>query len=442
MIFSSNSLLSASSYIIELLPFHILAYYPFRGKFRFPIWTIFFLVGFNMSCEFLVCCHQYNIGQDIRTWDIVFAISSMAIYLTCVKTEIPKLLFIYTLVVDYIMIVRGIAIFLDIQFFRGPGISYRFLGTPVDTIIRLIPLVVTAPFMLIFLDITKERVLRSYASKLWRVIWLVPALTTLVVLTFTWNINTMSVPGLLFLLARVCLLIMVFIMYYILVSSLESLKLQGEAEERARNQEQLIALQRSQYIRLQKQIEETRQARHDLRQHLNVIQTYLNKGDKNLLEDYIEKYGQKLCSLTPKTYCNNFAVDAVVRYYAEKAEENNIKFKSCINLPIELSIDEPDICIVFGNLLENAVDSCILISQGTPFIRIHARVAGEKAISITIDNSCVQEPIIKAGCLMSSKHSGPGTGTMSVCNIALQYHGIADFKYQAGIFYSSVFLNP
>ena len=81
MIFSSNSLLSASSYIIELLPFHILAYYPFRGKFRFPIWTIFFLVGFNMSCEFLVCCHQYNIGQDIRTWDIVFAISSMAIYL-------------------------------------------------------------------------------------------------------------------------------------------------------------------------------------------------------------------------------------------------------------------------------------------------------------------------------------------------------------------------
>lgn len=117
----------------------------FSGEIPVSYMDYLFLVGFNMSCEFLVCCHQYNIGQDIRTWDIVFAISSMAIYLTCVKTEIPKLLFIYTLVVDYIMIVRGIAIFLDIQFFRGPGISYRFLGTPVDTIIRLIPLVVTAP---------------------------------------------------------------------------------------------------------------------------------------------------------------------------------------------------------------------------------------------------------------------------------------------------------
>ena len=120
---------------------------------------------------------------------------------------------------------------------------------------------------------------------------MIPALTSFIVLIFTYNLNVISVARLAFLLARVCLLIMVLIVYYLLVSSLESLKLQGEAEERARNQEQIMATQRAQYSMLQKQIEATRHARHDLRQHFNVIQGCLECGDVELLKDYIAKYG-------------------------------------------------------------------------------------------------------------------------------------------------------
>lgn len=43
---------------------------------------------------------------------------------------------------------------------------------------------------------------------------------------------------------------------------------------------------------------------------------------------------------------------------------------------------------------------------------------------------------------MSSRHSGEGTGTASVRNIAAQYNGIADFNYKSGVFYASAFLNP
>ena len=197
-----------------------------------------------------------------------------------------------------------------------------------------------------------------------------------------------------------------------------------------------------QYSRLQKQIENTRQARHDLRQHLNLIQAYLDSGDEQILKEYLTKYGQKLSSLTPRTYCSNYAVDAVVHHYAEMAHENHIRFDSCIQLPARLWVDEPDICILFGNLLENALEACLLMPEGSPFIRIHARVAGEKAISITVDNSSRQAPSTKDGSLLSSKHGSPGTGTVSIKNIAGQYHGIADFKYEGGVFFASVFLNP
>lgn len=440
--FTPSALLASSCYSVEMLPYHLLAYYPFRDRLRFPLWTVSLLVGLNMGAQFLVDCYCYSVGADVRNWDIMFAFISLSVYLSCVRAEIPKLLFIYILVVDYIMIVRGIAVFLGIQIFVQPGCDYYFLDTPQTTILRVIPALIGAPFMLAFLNMTKERVLRSQAPQLWRTIWLLPAISSFVVLAFTWNIHTDSVATLGSLLARVSLLILIFVIYYVLTTSLESLRLQGEAEERARNQERFISLQRKEYSRLQKQIEDTRQARHDLRQHLNLIQAYLDSGNQDLLKEYLSKYGSKLGSLTPKNYCANYAVNTVVRHYAELAQEHHIVFDSCVCLPETLLVDEPDICVLLGNLLENALDSCLLADQDSPFIRIHAKTAGQRALSITVDNSCGQEPVVEEGKLISSRHSGYGTGTMSIRNIASQYHGIADFKYKDGVFYASVFLNP
>lgn len=440
--FTSSSVIASFSYGLEFLPIHILAYYPFRNHLRFPLWMVVCLNILNMSLEFLMGCYQYSVGKDIRNWDIIFAAISMAVYLLCVRAQISKLLFIYLLVVDYFLIVRGTAIFLDICLVGTNGISYRFLGAPSDLLRRYLLIALTGPFMLIFLDITRKKVLNSHAPQLWRVIWLLPALTSFVVLLFTWDVNIISVNGLSFLLARICLLIMVFIVYHMLISSLESIRLQGEAEERARNQEQIMAMQRAQYSMLRKQIEETRLARHDLRQHLNVIQRFLDNGDQASLADYIAKYGQKLSALTPRTYCSNYAVDAVVRHYSEQAMEKGILFDSHLSLPADLWIHEPDICILFGNLLENALESCAGQAGESAFVRVHARVAGERAISITVDNTCLTPPVMKNGSFVSTKHSGQGTGTMSIRNIAAQYNGIADFKYEDQVFYASVFLNP
>lgn len=440
--FTSSSVLASFSYIIELVPIHLLAYYPFRDRLRFPAWLVYSLVSLNLSAEFIVCCYLYSKGQDIRNMDIFFALVSFTCYFSCVETEVPKLLFVYILITDYVMIVRGIAIFLTIRFFADSSHSYVFLGAPSDTIIRMIPNILTLPLILHFITDTKEQVLKSNAPQLWSTFWLLPALTTIIVLMATWNVNMISISGLTFLLARVCLLISVIIIYHTLLSSLESIRLQGETEERARNQEQLISLQKFEYARMQKQIEEIRQARHDLHQHLNMIQAYLDKGDNDSLRDYIQKYGKKLPSNSQKTYCLNYAVDTIVRYYAEKAEESDIVFHSHILLPKDLSVEEPDICILFGNLLENAVDSCCIDEEKERFIRVHARIAGESAISITVDNSCSHRFIEKNNQILSSKHSGSGIGTLSIRNIAEQYKGIADFKYEDGVFYASVFLNP
>ena len=324
--FTPDSILTSFSYILELSPYHLLAYYPFRNKLRYPPWLLGLLVGGLLFLEFLTCCYLYSTGKDARSADLVFALIAVIIFFACVDAQLPKLIFIYVLVLDYVMIIRGISVFLIIRFFCPQGEPYLLLSSPSGIIIRLIPCLLLLPFMMYFFNITQKRVLESNAPKLWATFWLLPTMTTLIVFLFTYDFNTISTAGLIFLLARVFLLFSSIIIYHIFISSLESLRLQGEAEERIRSQEQFMALQKLQYARLQKQIEETRQARHDLRQHLNLIQAYLDTGDNETLQEYIRKYGQRLPLAPEKVYCSNYAIDTIIRYYGEKAESLGIRF--------------------------------------------------------------------------------------------------------------------
>ena len=46
-------------------------------------------------------------------------------------------------------------------------------------------------------------------------------------------------------------------------------------------------------------MEDMRKARHDLRQHLTVVQSYLNRDDKTGLAEYIDIYKSELPADTP-----------------------------------------------------------------------------------------------------------------------------------------------
>lgn len=135
-------------------------------------------------------------------------------------------------------------------------------------------------------------------------------------------------------------------------------------------------------------MEETRKARHDLRQHLNLIRSYLDSGDRAALQTYITAYGKTLPKDTERSYCKNCAADVVIRYYAEEARKDGTDFICRADLPETLPLDEPELCALMGNLLENAVEACRGIQdEMAAFIRLHILLDGSR-LTITVDNTC------------------------------------------------------
>jgi sensor histidine kinase regulating citrate/malate metabolism len=140
-------------------------------------------------------------------------------------------------------------------------------------------------------------------------------------------------------------------------------------------------------------------------------------------------------------YCSNDAVNAVVCQYASIAEKNGIKLTISLDVPTHSEkISDIDLCVIFGNLLENAIEACNAMEKGEKFIKLISNHHLSKLI-ITMDNSFNGVFIKKNGVIISSKDDSVGLGVSSVETLAKGHGGSSHFEpdKHSDIFHSSVY---
>ena len=115
-------------------------------------------------------------------------------------------------------------------------------------------------------------------------------------------------------------------------------------------------MQQQRYENLKVAIEEVRQARHDIRHHLNQISMLAEADDMEAIKAYLAQTVSRIPDLDMH-FCENRAVDSVLGYYCALAKREGIPFSAQIDLPQTLPVDEIDMGLVLSNLLENALEA-------------------------------------------------------------------------------------
>lgn len=139
-------------------------------------------------------------------------------------------------------------------------------------------------------------------------------------------------------------------------------------------------------------------------------------------------------------YRPNKTSDVIPSLYSNIAQSSGIRFITDIRLPAEINISDPKLCVLFGNLLENTIDTCQSTHLESPFIKVCNTIVDSDAFSLTADNTCNNPIIYQDGRIMSTKRESIGYGTVSVRAIAEEYNDIANFKQRDNMFYASVLL--
>jgi len=125
--------------------------------------------------------------------------------------------------------------------------------------------------------------------------------------------------------------------------------------------------------------------RHDIKNHWVALRGYFQRKDYEGGIQYIDEMSDKFTS-GETIDTGNVALDAIISTKKALAEEKNIKFESTVQIPEKMPVDATDICIIFGNALDNAIEACDKIKDDKKQIKLSV-IFEEDAILCKISNT-------------------------------------------------------
>ena len=116
--------------------------------------------------------------------------------------------------------------------------------------------------------------------------------------------------------------------------------------------------------------------RHDYRHHIQAMKVHAAKGEYEEIDKYLDMLDEDLTNVETVVKTGNRMADAILNSKLSLAAEKQIKVKAEARIPVSLTISELDLCIIIGNLLDNAIDACMELSVENRLIRIYMEMKG------------------------------------------------------------------
>lgn len=421
--------------VIDLIPCLILAISPFRNFMRFSrkITALFILVLYILTiCGRLLAL--YN-AAAAAVFTVFWVFLYFGFYMVTVKASPFKILFVLLTILNYTSF--AVIIFSHFVYHRFPSSLSRPYSLYASAVLAAVYLI-SYP-LVYWLIIPKMTALIKFPenNRYWNFLWLMPATFCLSyyynlyanrgIIAFSGRVSNMLFAVFLNLGA----LFVTYLVMLLLAESNSSLELKAENYQ--------LHMQTLEYQNFQGRIEDARRARHDLRQSLAVLQSFVQKEDTRGMQQYLQNYLASLPSDSPILYCENYAVNALIVYYADLARTHKIDFEVDARYPSETKISTADCVVLLGNLLENAVEACIRQNIDGAYIVLHMQFIKDMLV-ITLDNSYSGEIVKQGAAFISSKTSRPGIGTSSIKKITEKHRGVLKLDYGEGQFHASVML--
>lgn len=191
-----------------------------------------------------------------------------------------------------------------------------------------------------------------------------------------------------------------------------------QLRENALRHQYQSAMQQERYAALMGRMEREAQTRHDIRHHLVMLRSMAADGRTQDALQYIDALLPSSSDGSQhRNLCENYAANAVIVHYAQLCEAEGIAFACRADIPQVIFVQNQDLCVLLGNLLENALEACQRQTQGERFVHVSIAMPSRDALAIRIENSYSGRIDQRHGVYMSSKHDGPGMGTASVQEI-------------------------
>lgn len=198
-------------------------------------------------------------------------------------------------------------------------------------------------------------------------------------------------------------------------------------------------LQVAVYKMLAEQYRQSERLRHDMKNHIIALSVLSQNKEWEKIDDYLKNMGGIVLD-AGEDMTGNKAVDALLYQKRKRAEEENIKWECDVQMPKKCYINEFDLCVLFGNILDNALEACERMQRGEyRFIKIQAKTV-KKCFLLEVKNSMDRTEKYTDGFSNKRNLQEHGIGLLNVRDVVHGYNGVMNTEAENGMFIISILM--
>lgn len=194
------------------------------------------------------------------------------------------------------------------------------------------------------------------------------------------------------------------------------------------------------YAEVENMYKQIRGWRHDYRNHIQTMKAYAASGDMAAIIAYLNALDADLSTVDTVIKTGNAMADAILNSKISLAKSKHIAVQADAHIPIALKTSELDLCVIIGNLFDNAIEACLDLPEEKRLIRVYMDMKNIQ-LYLSFTNFTASKKRVKIGARFgSTKGDGHGFGLVRIDNIINRLDGYISRNSEDGAFTTEILL--
>lgn len=205
---------------------------------------------------------------------------------------------------------------------------------------------------------------------------------------------------------------------------MDKIYVEQRQKEQYNSQIKFYKMMNEQYLQMER-------LRHDMKNHVLALYGLWEKKEFDKAGNYLKKMMENGNIGGSDEVTGNHAIDALLYNKKKEAGELSIQWVGDVQIPKKCTVDEFDLCVLFGNLLDNAIKACAETTDVEyRFVDIQSQQV-KKCLLLVMKNGTVMKDI---------KEIRQGIGFLNIYETVRKYDGTISMKVENHVFEISVLI--
>lgn len=200
------------------------------------------------------------------------------------------------------------------------------------------------------------------------------------------------------------------------------------------------ALLTTHYAEVENMYRQMRGWRHDYRNHIQVLKSYADMGLLDDIRRYLDELDTDLNTVDMVLKTGNQMTDVILNSKISLAKSKDISVTADAHVPVALSISEIDLCIIIGNLFDNAIEANLALPKEERMIRVYMDMKNTQLYMSFTNRTAGKKRQKENGRFLTTKGRGHGYGLVRIDTIVARYQGYISRNSEDGAFTTEILL--